>query len=103
MKKGGGGLLAEKEMNEIMDTYSGYLLQLSYLCVKNWATAEDIVQESFIKYFRHHKQFKGEASLKTYLGRITIHFLAMTSYEAGRGKVRCSHNSYSAKHPLMKK
>ncbi|WP_332651245.1 sigma-70 family RNA polymerase sigma factor [Lysinibacillus sp. 54212] len=66
-------MLVEKEMNEVMDTYSGYLLQLSYLYVKNWATAEDIVQESFIKYFRYHEQFKGEASLKTYLGKITIH------------------------------
>lgn len=66
-------MLTEKEMNELMDLYSGYLLQLSYLYVKDWATAEDIVQESFIKYFRHHEQFKGEASLRTYLGKITIH------------------------------
>lgn len=66
-------MLTEKDMNEVMDTYSGYLLQLSYLYVKNWATAEDIVQESFIKYFKNHEQFKGEASLKTYLGRIAIH------------------------------
>ena len=50
-EKRGEHMLSNREMNELMDTYSGYLLQISYMYVKNWATAEDLVQESFIKYF----------------------------------------------------
>ncbi|MFF5994876.1 sigma-70 family RNA polymerase sigma factor [Lysinibacillus sp. KU-BSD001] len=65
-------MLSNREMNDVMDTYSGYLLQISYMYVKNWATAEDLVQESFIKYFKAANQFREEASIKTYLTRITI-------------------------------
>lgn len=60
-------------MKQIMDDYSGYLLQISYMYVKNWATAEDIIQDAFIKYFKAQDQFEGNASLKTYLTKITIH------------------------------
>lgn len=60
-------------MKQIMDDYSGYLLQISYMYVKNWTTAEDIVQDSFIKYFKAQHQYVGNASLKTYLTKITIH------------------------------
>ncbi|WP_218016439.1 sigma-70 family RNA polymerase sigma factor [Lysinibacillus odysseyi] len=59
-------------MNELMDTYSGYLLQISYTYVKNWTTAEDLVQESFIKFFRSSDQFREESTIKTYLTRIVI-------------------------------
>ena len=65
-------MLSNQEMNELMDTYSGYLLQISYMYVKNWTTAEYLVQESFIKYFKSFNQFREQASVKTYLTRITI-------------------------------
>lgn len=65
-------MLSNKEMNELMDTYSGYLLQISYTYVKNWTTAEDLVQESFIKFFRSSDQFREESTIKTYLTRIVI-------------------------------
>ncbi|WP_413362389.1 sigma-70 family RNA polymerase sigma factor [Lysinibacillus sp. 3P01SB] len=65
-------MLSNREMNELMDTYSGYLLQVSYTYVKNWATAEDLVQESFIKFFKSYGQFREEATVKTYLTRIAI-------------------------------
>lgn len=71
-EKRGEHMLSNQEMNELMDTYSGYLLQISYMYVKNWTTAEDLVQESFIKYFKSSNQFREEASIKTYLTRITI-------------------------------
>ena len=65
-------------MRDIMDEYGGYLTNLSFMYVKNWATAEDIVQESFIKFFKKPLQFEGRASLKTYLSKIVIH--ASTDY-----------------------
>lgn len=65
--------MTNDEMHELMNTYSGYLLQLSYMYVKDWAAAEDVVQESFIKYFKNPQQFERRAHIKTYLSKIVIH------------------------------
>ena len=65
-------VLTNDEMRTIMDEYGNYLTQLSYTYVKNWHAAEDIVQESFIAYFRATDKFKGQSSLKTYLSKIVI-------------------------------
>ncbi|QTD39436.1 sigma-70 family RNA polymerase sigma factor [Sporosarcina sp. Te-1] len=59
------------EMEQIMDEHSRYLVRIAYLYVKNWSTAEDIVQEVFVAYFQKSGQFRQEASLRTYLTRMT--------------------------------
>lgn len=61
-----------QNMKEIMHTYGDYMLRLSYLYVKDWVTAEDIVQDVFIKFFETQHQFEERATLKTYLAKITI-------------------------------
>ncbi|MEG0385739.1 MAG: sigma-70 family RNA polymerase sigma factor [Solibacillus sp.] len=66
-------MLTNEEMHDLMDTYSPYLLQISFMYVKDWAAAEDIVQESFIQFFKFYTNFEGRASVKTYLTKITIH------------------------------
>ena len=43
-------MLSHDEMVQIMDQHGTYLTQISYMYVKNWTTAEDIVQETFIAY-----------------------------------------------------
>ena len=65
-------MLTNDEMRTIMDEYGNYLTQLSYTYVKNWQAAEDIVQESFIAYFKAPDKFKMQSSLKTYLSKIVI-------------------------------
>lgn len=60
-----------KNLDTIMDEHSKYLVRIAYLYVKNWATAEDIVQEVFVTYFQKSDQFRQEASLKTYLTTMT--------------------------------
>lgn len=60
------------EMRNLMGLYGDYLTRLSYVYVKNWTMAEDIVQDVFIKYFQT-QQYKGQASIKTYLAKMTIH------------------------------
>lgn len=65
-------MLSHEEMVQIMDQYGTYLTQISYLYVKNWTTAEDIVQETFIAYFKKPEKFKGQSSLKTYLTKICM-------------------------------
>lgn len=66
-------MLTNDEMQQIMEEQAGYLVQLSYLYVKDVQLAEDVVQEAFIKYFKSPEKFEQRASLKTYLSRIVIH------------------------------
>lgn len=58
-------------INEVIDEHTRYLVRIAYLYVKNWSTAEDIVQEVFVTYFQKSDQFRNEASLKTYLTKMT--------------------------------
>ena len=60
-----------KHLDTIMNEHSRYLVRISYLYVKNWATAEDIVQEVFVTYFQKSEQFRQESSLRTYLTKMT--------------------------------
>ena len=48
------------------------LKRLCYLYLHDQAMAEDAVQETFLKVYRSLKDFRGEASEKTYLTRIAI-------------------------------
>lgn len=56
----------------VIDAHGDYLLRVAYVYVKNQASAEDIVQEVFIAYYEKQAQFRHEASLRTYLVRITV-------------------------------
>ncbi|AMQ08547.1 RNA polymerase [Sporosarcina psychrophila] len=56
----------------IIHEHNDYLLQLSYLYVKDWDAAEDIVQDVFINYWIKSEQFQAQSSLRTYLTRMAI-------------------------------
>lgn len=62
----------ERAFQEAMHAYTNDLLKIAYLYVKDWQTAEDIVQDTFLTYYAKFEQFEERASLKTYLTRITI-------------------------------
>lgn len=64
--------LEDARFQAIIREHNDYLLQLSYLYVKDWNAAEDIVQEVFIQYWMKSAQFQEQSSLRTYLTRITI-------------------------------
>ena len=59
------------DIEQMMNEHSRYLVRIAYLYVKNWSTAEDVVQEVFVTYFQKSDQFRNEASLKTYLTKMT--------------------------------
>ncbi|MFJ7970733.1 sigma-70 family RNA polymerase sigma factor [Psychrobacillus sp. NPDC096389] len=48
------------------------LLRLAYTYVKNKQAAEDIVQDVLLKAFEKQAEFRGEATYRTYLYRMTI-------------------------------
>lgn len=59
-------------IKKIIDEYGDYLLRVAYLYVKNETTAEDIVQDVFIAFYEKREQYRQEASLKTYLVKMTV-------------------------------
>lgn len=62
----------EKIIEELMIEYGGDLVRLAFSYVKDKETAKDIVQNTFIKAYENLDSFRHEASLKTWLYRITI-------------------------------
>ncbi|MCZ2258088.1 sigma-70 family RNA polymerase sigma factor [Sporosarcina sp. G11-34] len=56
----------------IIAEHGDYLLRVAYLYVKNNATAEDIVQDVFIAFYEKQEQYRGDASLRTYLVKMVV-------------------------------
>ncbi|WP_339195589.1 sigma-70 family RNA polymerase sigma factor [Solibacillus sp. FSL R5-0449] len=60
------------ELEVFIRTHGEELLRLSYTYVKNKEMAEDIVQDVLLKAYEQRGQFRGDASYRTYLYRMTI-------------------------------
>ncbi|WP_377890781.1 sigma-70 family RNA polymerase sigma factor [Alkalihalobacillus sp. R86527] len=65
---------AEKcaQLEKAMIDYGDELVRLAYTYVKDSYTAKDLVQNAFIKCYEKIDSFREEATLKTWLYRITI-------------------------------
>ena len=59
-------------MRALIEEYGEYIYHLAYLYVKDKQLAEEITQDVFYTYSVKKDQFRGEASIKTYLTRIVI-------------------------------
>ena len=57
----------EKDLEIIMDKYGGFLFKMCLLMVKNKCDAEDIVQETLIKYFIEEVHFNDENHKENWL------------------------------------
>lgn len=68
----GGAEVDTYELTQIMQEHGDYLVKLSYIYVKNWSMAEEIVQDVFVKFYETHGQYEQRATLKTYLAKMTI-------------------------------
>ncbi|MGN7477524.1 sigma-70 family RNA polymerase sigma factor [Solibacillus silvestris] len=60
------------QLEQFIRTHGEELLRLSYTYVKNKEAAEDVVQDVLLKAFEQRGQYRGEASYRTYLYRMTI-------------------------------
>ena len=58
------------EFARLVETYSAAIYRLAIKMLENTQDAEDILQETFIKAFRHLNTFDGRSSLSTWLYRI---------------------------------
>lgn len=62
----------KKRLADLIDRYERELLHLCCVTLGDVTQAEDAVQETFIKAYRHLDAFRGESSEKTWLYRIAI-------------------------------
>lgn len=60
------------KIEDVIAAHSDYLLRVAYLYVENRATAEDIVQDVFVSFYQKQDQYRGDASLRTYLVKMTV-------------------------------
>lgn len=62
----------EKVINELMTSHSQKVYLLAYSFVKDHGIAEDIAQEVFIKCYKNLSKYRGEASITSWIYRITV-------------------------------
>ncbi|SFK38042.1 RNA polymerase sigma-70 factor, ECF subfamily [Halobacillus dabanensis] len=62
----------EDRLEQWIHEYGHDLKWLAYSYVKDYAIAEDITQETFIKAYQKYSTFKNESTVKTWLYKITI-------------------------------
>ena len=62
----------ESQLTALMSAHRTSLVRLAYLYLGDSALAEDAVQETFLKAWRHWESFREESAEKTWLTRIAI-------------------------------
>ena len=66
---GGSG---RSELKRLMEQYGSSLLRMCALYLKDADLAQDAVQETFIRAYRHIEDYRGESSERTWLTAIAI-------------------------------
>ena len=66
---GGSG---RSELERLMEQYGSSLLRMCALYLKDADLAQDAVQETFIRTYRHIEDYRGESSERTWLMAIAI-------------------------------
>lgn len=83
--------------NKWVDSYSDYLFNYTIARINDRIIAQDIVQETFLAGLKSMKNFKGEASERTWLisilkRKIIDHYRKINS-KKGQAEVRMNYNS----------
>lgn len=96
-----------KAFEQIVKQYKPMMAKVIIGMVGNREDAEDIGQEAFIRFYRSMNQYKGDASLGTYLTRIAIN-LSLNEIKRRKAKSQVSleekHESqYSDGHSFQKR
>lgn len=69
--EGGINVMDEEKLEQLMELYTQDLLRMSYYYTKSIHTAQDIVQEVFIRYYNKKIDLENE-NIKPYLMRMVI-------------------------------
>ncbi|KIL51479.1 RNA polymerase sigma factor [Jeotgalibacillus alimentarius] len=62
----------DRLLRNAMEEHGDYLKRLIYTYVKDVQKAEDILQDTFVKFYTRFDQFEKRSSVKTYLYRIAV-------------------------------
>lgn len=74
-RKGCGDVTEEQKnqlLNEAMNEHGDMIKRVIYSYVRDRQKAEDLTQDTFVKFFTTLDRFEGRSSLKTYLYRIAV-------------------------------
>lgn len=63
---------SRSELDRLMEQYGSSLLRMSVIYLKDADLAQDAVQETFIKAYRHMNDYRGDSSEKTWLTSICV-------------------------------
>lgn len=63
---------AKVQIERMILHYGDSLLRICFMYLKDRSLAEDALQETFLKAYKHFDQFRGEAAEKTWLMRIAM-------------------------------
>lgn len=66
-------MITKREIDIIVDEYSDMLLRIALHHIHNYAQAQDIVQDTFIKYLYKAPEFESKEKEKAWLIRVTSH------------------------------
>jgi RNA polymerase sigma-70 factor (ECF subfamily) len=58
--------------DQVVRQREAHLLRIAYRMVGNWADAEDVAQEVFLRLHRHGLNFPNDAALGAWLYRVTV-------------------------------
>ncbi|HET8826226.1 MAG TPA: sigma-70 family RNA polymerase sigma factor [Terriglobales bacterium] len=72
--------------DELVKRYDRKLFRIAQHVTRNREDAQDVVQEAFLRAFRHLDQFQGNSQFSTWLVRITINQSLMKVRKAHRKK-----------------
>jgi RNA polymerase sigma-70 factor (ECF subfamily) len=61
-----------EEFDEILRQREPQVLRTAYRVLGNWADAEDVAQEAFVKLHRHGLGFASDAAIGAWLYRVTV-------------------------------
>ena len=64
--------LSDKELERLVTEYGDGLLRVCLLYLKDYASAEDAVQETFLRAYKRYSTFEGRSSEKTWLTTIAV-------------------------------
>lgn len=64
-------IMSAGALRTLMETYGEDVWNYAYFLSRSSSAADDIAQETFIRAYKHMNSFRGEASVKTWLLRIT--------------------------------
>ncbi|MBN8685889.1 MAG: sigma-70 family RNA polymerase sigma factor [Chitinophagales bacterium] len=86
---------------ELYDRYAGLMLGICYRYTKSLTDAEDVLQDGFVKVFRHLHTYKFEGELGAWIRRIMVTTALNFLKKHSRYRTDLSFDNNDALHPVI--